>query len=209
MMNTAVFLLFAFSFFRPHTSRDWRSFGAFSAFIVALFAEMYGFPLTVYLLSGWLMSRNPNLDLLSHDNGHLWSTILGLQGDPHFNVLHDASYALIIAGFIIIGAAWRVLYRAQRIHRIATSGPYALVRHPQYVGFIVIMLGFLLQWPTVITLVMFPFLVLMYVRLARREEKEAVSEFGIEYVNYMASTPSFILHLPRLLSQLTKSQTPR
>ena len=201
VINAAVFILFAFSFFRPHTGRDWRSFGAFSAFIVALFAEMYGFPLTIYLLSGWLVSRNPNLDLLSHDSGHLWSTIFGLQGDPHFSILHVVSYVLIGGGFILIGAAWRVLYLAQRTHRVAQSGPYTVVRHPQYAGFIVIMLGFLLQWPTVITLVMFPILTLMYVRLARREEKESMAEFGDEYMHYMASTPAFI---PRSLPRWSK-----
>lgn len=192
IMNAAVFILFAFSFFRPRTSRDWRSFGAFSAFIVALFAEMYGFPLTIYLLSGWLVSRNPNLDLLSHDSGHLWSTIFGVQGDPHFSILHIVSYVFIGLGFVVISAAWSVLYKAQRTHHVAVSGPYALVRHPQYAGFIVIMLGFLLQWPTIITLIMFPILVFMYVRLARREEREALAEFGDEYARYTASTPAFI-----------------
>lgn len=83
-INSAIFIMFAFSFFKPATARDWRSFGAFSAFIVALFVEMYGFPLTIYLLSGWLQARFPNLDLLSHESGHLWSTLLGDQGNPHF-----------------------------------------------------------------------------------------------------------------------------
>jgi protein-S-isoprenylcysteine O-methyltransferase Ste14 len=203
IVNAAVFILFAFSFFRPRTSRDWRSFGAFAAFIVALFAEMYGFPLTIYLLSGWLVSRYPNLDLLSHDSGHLLSTIFGLQGDPHFSVLHIISYVFIGGGLALIGAAWRVLYKAQLTRHIARSGPYEVVRHPQYIGFIVIMLGFLLQWPTLITLIMFPILTLMYMRLARREEKEAQTEFGDEYARYMATTPAFI---PRNLPSRWRSR---
>ena len=87
-INAAVFILFAFSFAKPQTSRDWRSFGAFSAFLVALFAEMYGFPLTIYLLSGWLGRRFPQLDLFSHESGHLWHTLFGWQGDPHLDPFH-------------------------------------------------------------------------------------------------------------------------
>ena len=192
IINAAVFIIFAFSFTKPRTARDWRSFGAFSAFLVALFTEMYGFPLTIYLLSGWLASRYPGVDLLGHNSGHLWETLLGTKGDPHVSPLHILSYVVIFGGFALLSAAWKVLYAAQRTHTVAVSGPYARIRHPQYVGFVLIMFGFLLQWPTLITLIMFPILVTMYTRLARREERESLAEFGEEYAHYVAVTPAFI-----------------
>lgn len=195
IVNVAIFVIFALSFYKPRTARDWRSFGAFTAFLVALFTEMYGFPLTIYLLSGWLVSRYPGIDLFSHDTGHLWETLLGWKGDPHFTWLHLLSEGLIAAGFILIGSAWSVLFKAQRDHKIATEGPYAYLRHPQYAGFILIMVGFLLQWPTLITLIMFPLLTFMYVRLARREERESLAAFGEAYAKYANQTPGF---LPRL-----------
>ncbi|MFN0072272.1 MAG: methyltransferase family protein [Chloroflexota bacterium] len=197
IINAAVFIIFAFSFTHPHTGRDWRSFGAFSAFILALFTEMYGFPLTLYLLSGWLGSQYPGIDLYSHNNGHLWETLLRWDGDPHFNPLHLLSNVLIFGGFIVIASAWDVLYKAQRSNTLATSGPYARVRHPQYGGFILVVLGFLLQWPTLITLAMFPVLVVMYVRLAQREEREVRAELGEEYARYAAVTPGWIPRMGR------------
>ena len=195
IINSAVFIIFAFSFTRPRTKRDWRSFGAFSAFLVALFTEMYGFPLTIYLLSGWLSSRYPGIDPFSHNNGHLWEVLFGWQGNPHLNPLHLLSLVVIGGGFILLSAAWDVLYKAQRSHQLATTGPYTYVRHPQYVGFVLIMIGFLLQWPTLITLVMFPIMVAMYARLTRREERELEATFGEEYTRYVATIPAFF---PRL-----------
>ncbi|NNF83812.1 MAG: isoprenylcysteine carboxylmethyltransferase family protein [Deltaproteobacteria bacterium] len=197
LITSAVFLFFAYRFARPTTRRDWRSFGAFSAFIVALFAEMYGFPLTIYLLSGWIQRRYPGLDLFSHESGHLWNTMLGFQGDPHTTPIHILSYVLILAGFIILRSAWKVLYAAQRERRLATTGAYARVRHPQYAGFILIMLGFLFQWPTLLTLLMFPVLVYMYYRLALREESDSREAFGEAWDEYAARTPRFF---PRLAS---------
>lgn len=190
VINAAIFIVFAFSFTHPRTGRDWRSFGAFSGFLVALFTEMYGFPLTIYLLSGWLGRRYPDLDLLAHNSGHLWETLLGTPGDPHLGPFHLLSSVFIGGGFILLGGAWRHLYQAQRTRQLATAGPYAIVRHPQYVAFVAIMFGFLLQWPTLITLLMFPILVAMYVRLARREEQEALAVFGDAYARYAARTPS-------------------
>jgi protein-S-isoprenylcysteine O-methyltransferase Ste14 len=174
------------------TARDWRSFGAFTGFLVALFVEMYGFPLTIYLLSGWLQRRYPGMDLLSHDAGHLWDTILGWQGNPHLNPLHVLSNVFIAGGFILLARSWSVLYAAQQQRELATTGPYAYVRHPQYAAFIVIMFGFLLQWPTLLTLVMFPILTAAYVRLARREEREVLAVFGEAFARYVAVTPAFI-----------------
>ena len=191
ILNSAVFIVFAFSFGKPRSPRDWRSFGAFSAFIVALFTEMYGFPLTIYLLSGWLQTRYPGIDPMSHNSGHLWSTLFGLTGDPHFSFMHILSTVVTISGFLLLGAAWRVLYAAQTAGRLATTGPYSHVRHPQYAGFIVIMFGFLLQWPTLLTLAMFPLLVVMYVHLARTEEAEVRREFGAVYERYAAVTPGW------------------
>ena len=190
VVNTAVILIFAASFFHPRTKRDWRAFGGFSAFIVALFAEMYGAPLTIYLLSG-LGGGFLGLDL-THDGGHLWAQLVGWKGDPHASPFHLASYVAIIGGFWLIAAAWRVLYEAQRTGTLASAGPYARIRHPQYAGFILIMVGFLLQWPTLPTLLMFPVLLYVYRRLAIREEGEVRAEFGRAWDAYAERTPRFV-----------------
>ena len=205
VINSAIFIIFAFSFTKPRTGRDWRSLGAFSAFIVALFTEMYGFPLTIYLLSGWLQSRYPGLDVFSHESGHLWNTALGLRGNAHFDPMHLLSNVLIFGGFIVLARAWRVLHKAQQDGTLAKDGPYSRVRHPQYSAFIVIMVGFLFQWPTILTVAMFPVLVWMYVKLARREEAEVRAKLGEKYDRYAAVTPAFI---PRLRSAPEAARPP-
>ena len=192
IINSAIFIIFAFSFTKPKTSHDWRSLGAFSAFIVALFVEMYGFPVTIYFLSGWLQGVLPETDLLAHDNGHLWYSLLGLEGNPHLNPFHLLSNILILVGFVIVYKSWNILYAAQQDKTLATSGPYSHVRHPQYVGFVLVMIGFLFMWPTLLTLVMFPILVIVYIRLARREEEMVKNEFGGVYENYSKYVPAFI-----------------
>ena len=192
LVNSLVFIGFAYSFFKPANLRDWRSFGAYSAFVVALFAEMYGFPLTIYLLSGWLGSKFPGVDLFDHETGHLWWLLTGRQGNPHLGLLHLLSFAFILAGFALLSKSWHVLYHAQRRHQIASSGPYRLVRHPQYIGFATIMLGYLFQWPTMLTLAMFPVLVAMYVRLAISEDRDSEAAFGQAWRDYTAATPRFL-----------------
>lgn len=189
-VNTFVFLIFAFSFTRPRKGRDWRSFGAFSAFIVALFTEMYGFPLTIYLLSGWLGSRFPALSF-SHDGGHLWYSLMGLHGDPHQYPIHMLSEWMILAGMIFLAVTWKYLHRAQQNGQVAAKGPYAWMRHPQYAAFILILTGFLVQWPTILTVVMYPVLLFMYVHLAGLEEKESLEYFGEAYQKYMESVPKW------------------
>ncbi|MEU0665395.1 hypothetical protein ABZ508_14460 [Streptomyces lavendulocolor] len=82
VINTLVLVIFAASFFHPKTGRDWKALGGFSAFAVALFTEMYGFPLTIYLLAGPLGNWFPNLGY-SHAQGHLWNDLIGWTGDPH------------------------------------------------------------------------------------------------------------------------------
>jgi protein-S-isoprenylcysteine O-methyltransferase Ste14 len=191
LLNSAIFIGFAFSFFRPTTRRDWRSFGAFSAFLVALFTEMYGFPLTIYLMSGWLQTRFPGVDWFAHDSGHLLEMVFGWRANPHFGPFHLVSMVIIGAGFVLLARAWPVLYRAESAGALAESGPYGRIRHPQYVGFVLIMLGFLLQWPTVLTLLMFPVLVYMYRRLALREEADAERTFGEAYERYAERVPRF------------------
>ncbi len=197
VFNSLLFIVFAVSFFHPKTKRDWRALGGFSAFVVALFTEMYGYPLTVYLLTGPLGGLIPGVNL-SHNAGHLWTDLIGWKGDPHVSPFHLASYAFIIGGFWLIAAGWRALFSAQKQGVLAIDGPYARVRHPQYLGFILIMVGFLLQWPTLATLVMFPILLYVYRRLAIREEREVQAKFGVAYDAYAARTPRFLPHLREL-----------
>lgn len=192
IINSIVFIVFAFSFTKPKTSLDWRSLGAFSAFIVALFTEMYGFPLTIYLLIGILGNTYAGPNLLLHDSGHLWYTLFGLTGDPHASLFHVISYAVIIVGMAIIVLAWNELYKARQIGELANTGPYKYVRHPQYVAFMLIMFGFLIQWPTLPTLIMFPILLMVYMKLAFKEEKDVEKELGNKYNEYASITPAFI-----------------
>jgi protein-S-isoprenylcysteine O-methyltransferase Ste14 len=204
IMNSAIFIFFAFSFVRPKTKTDWRSLGAFSAFIVALFTEMYGFPLSIYLLSGWLAEQYPEVNFLAHENGHLLHTLFGFEGNAHWDPLHIASNVFIILGLLLLSSAWNVLHQAQKVHSLASTGWYARCRHPQYVAFILIMFGFLLQWPTIPTLLMFPILIVVYIRLAKREETIALAEFGDEYRDYMHKTPAW---LPRFNHQTLENNS--
>ncbi len=151
ILNSAFFIFFAFSFFKPQSRRDWRTLGLFSAFIVALFTEMYGFPLTIYFLSGWLTEKFPGVNWLSHDAGHLLEMMFGWRANPHFGPFHMLSILFIGGGFWLLSASWPVLYRAVQHNELASSGSYARIRHPQYVAFLLVMFGFLMQWPTLIT----------------------------------------------------------
>lgn len=205
ILNTALFVAFALSFFRPHSKRDWRVMGGYTAFLVALFTEMYGTPLTIYLLGSWLGSRFPLLRN-THAGGHLWNDLIGWTGDPHLSPFHLASYLAIGGGFWLIAVAWRHLHAAARAGTLATAGPYAKVRHPQYDGFVLVMLGFLLQWPTLPTLIMFPILVVVYAKLAHSEEREIAAQFGAAWDEYAARTPAFV---PRLGARKQLTGRPR
>lgn len=201
IVNSAIFIMFGYSFFKPRTTRDWRSFSAFSAFLIALFTEMYGFPLTISLLSGWLQTHYPDVDWFSHDAGHLLEMMFGWKTNPHAGPFHIISFLLIGGGFMLIAAGWRVLYEAQQQGALATTGVYSCVRHPQYDGLILVMLGFLIQWPTLLTIAMFPALAFMYARLAKVEEAEAFETFGSQWRAYAAEVPALLPRLTGLLTQ--------
>jgi protein-S-isoprenylcysteine O-methyltransferase Ste14 len=218
-VDSLLVIIFAVSFFHPSGRRDWRTLGGFAAFIVALFSEMYGYPLTIYLLSGALGSKLG----LSHSSGHLWNDLIGWQGDPHLSPFHLLSYAVIVGGFWLVASAWRVLFSAQQAGVLATSGPYRRIRHPQYTGLLLIMVGFLIQWPTIPTLLMFPVLAITYRRLAIREERAVRDQFAGAWDDYASQTPRFIparrgrRHVeqadapdtPRTSTSLARSNAPR
>ena len=196
IINSLLLIVFAASFFHPRSQRDWRVMGTYSAFIVALFTEMYGAPLTIYLLSSWLGERFPALKA-THSGGHLWNDLIGWKGDPHVSPFHMASYAFLIGGFWLISSAWNELHKAAQADRLATTGPYSWVRHPQYVGFLGIMVGFLLQWPTIPTLIMFPVLVYVYWRLARSEERDVAARYPEQWPAYAMRVNRLWPHRPQ------------
>jgi protein-S-isoprenylcysteine O-methyltransferase Ste14 len=189
VVNIALFAFFILSFLAPLKKREWRSMGATLAFFVALFTEMYGFPLTIYILTGMLGSKYPALNPFSHASGHLWLTFLG-GGAAMMNIIHLISNGLVIIGFVIMWKSWQLIHGAKG--GLVTGGPYAYVRHPQYSGLFTIMIGMLIQWPTIITAFMFPVLIFVYYRLSKREESEMIGLYGDEYKSYIEKTPMFI-----------------
>lgn len=177
-----------YRYLAPKTWREWAGAGLVQAFIIALYAEMYGFPLTVYL-----MVRFFGLDR-THLDASLWSTLLGM-GELGMMISMVLGYALLFVGIGVFAQGWRELYRAQKDKRLATGGLYALVRHPQYTGLFIGLFGEgVVHWPTIFSVVLFPVIVLVYWLLARREEQRVLDEFGDEYRAYQRRVPMFIPH---------------
>ncbi len=171
----------------PRGWREWSRAGLVQAFIIALYAEMYGFPLTIYLLTGFLGLDIPWL----HASGHLWATLFG-WGDLGAMVEMVVGYGFVFFGISLLAEGWREVYRARREHRLATSGLYAVVRHPQYTGIFLAVFGQLIHWPTIPTVALFPVIVWAYAQLARKEEAQMVERFGEAYRVYRNDVPMFL-----------------
>lgn len=180
--------LFFITKYMPMRSKfEKRSGGALAAFIIALFAEMYGFPLTIYLLSSFSGINVP----LTHVNGHLLGNFLTSIGLGNgWLIVMLISGVLILCGLHYVIEGWKLVYKAKG--EFVRNGVYEKMRHPQYMGIYLIIIGFIIQWPTMVTLIMFPFLIVLYYKLAKREEEDILKKFPEEYKQYMIETPMFI-----------------
>lgn len=191
IFNTLLILFFVTSYIVPKKNIEWRSMGAFIGFIAALFTEMYGFPLTIYLLSSWMGQSYPVLNPFTHNHGHLWLVLLGLADSAAaMTLLHIVSNGIVFFGFYLIYKGWMLIYDSKG-QKLVTEGVYSYVRHPQYSGLFLITVGFLLQWPSLTTLIMWPILMFTYYRLAMREEMDVGAIFGKQYEEYKKRVPAF------------------
>ncbi len=188
VFNTGLFLWFLLSFLAPRGRAEWRSMGLVTAFLVALFSEMYGFPLTIYLLTGWLGAAYPVLQPFTHQYGHLWVVLLG-GSIWAWALVMALSLALQFAGYLLLSKGWRLVHGSQG--GLVTGGVYAFARHPQYTGLLLFILGFLVQWPTLLTVLMAPLLAFSYLYLARSEERAMLARFGEAYRLYAKGMPMF------------------
>lgn len=177
---------FFYRYFAPDKWREWAGAGAVQAFIIALYAEMYGFPLTVYLLVRFF-----GLDT-EYVSASLWSTLVGL-GETGMLLSMIVGYGLAFTGIAIFIQGWRQVHRARREDRLVTDGLYAFARHPQYTGLFIALFGEgVVHWPTLFSVGLFPVIVLTYTWLARREEREMLAHFGDTYREYRRRVPMFL-----------------
>ena len=175
-----------YRYFAPRSWREWTGAGLVQAFIIALYAEMFGFPLTVYVLV-----RSFGLDR-ENVSANLWSTLVGI-GPTSMLISMLLGYSLALIGIGIFIKGWREVYRARKDNRLVTGGLYRLVRHPQYTGLFLALFGEgIVHWPTIFSVALFPVIVLAYYFLARKEERDMVGRFGEEYRAYQRRVPMFV-----------------
>lgn len=187
--------VFVYGVLRPRGRAQWRSMGWAQAWVVALYVEMYGVPLTAYLVMGWL--GRPAAEAEVHFNGHLWPLLFG--GGVTAQIWTDVIGQLLIAvGAVVALVGWRQIHRAVREERLCTGGLYAWVRHPQYTGFFLFLAGSVLNWPTLPTLLLLPVLIWVYLRLAADEEADALAAFGDRYRAYRAEVGAFLPFIGRV-----------
>lgn len=175
-----------YRYLAPRSWKEWGRAGVLQAFIIAFYAEMYGFPLTIYLLS-----RLFGLDLAWTEGGNLWAALFGTPA-AHL-VAMVLGYGIVFSGATLVAEGWRTVHWARREGRLATEGVYARVRHPQYTGLFMIVFGEgIVHWPTVVSVAAFPVIVAAYAHLARKEERQMLEEFGDAYREYQRRVPMFV-----------------
>lgn len=175
-----------YRYLAPATWKEWSRAGVLQAFIIAFYAEMYGFPLTIYVLARYF-----GLDFAWAEGGNLWVQLLGTP-NAHI-VAMVLGYALVFYGATLITDGWRRIHRARQQGTLATGGAYARIRHPQYTGLFLILFGEgIVHWPTIVSVAAFPIIVTAYALLARKEERAVLERFGDEYREYRRRVPMFI-----------------
>jgi protein-S-isoprenylcysteine O-methyltransferase Ste14 len=173
-LNVAIVVAFlALLPYRRDTKGTWRSKGTFIAFVIALMTEMFGWPLVLFLVSPLVEVPNvarPWFEAVGH-----WPAAVGT--------------ALSFCGIVLIALGWRRIHRAEGL---VTDGLYRWMRHPQYTGIFLFTFGWILHWPSLVTLLLWPVLIAAYVWLARAEERQAKAEFGDAWDDYAGRTARFI-----------------
>lgn len=193
---------FVIGILRPRKKTEWRSAGMAGAWVIALYAEMYGYPLTLYIASSLF---GQHLAPVEFQRGHFWAPLLGLES-PYWNFgFVVVGQVLILTGAIVALVAWRQLWKNR--NDIAVGGFYRYIRHPQYTGFFLFIIGSVINWPTIVTMCMAPALVCRYYRLALDEEQEVCARVGNDYREYMARTGRFLPRLPRIIHKRRRERT--